>query len=75
MSVTWRLELHFTCENIDYEPNCHRELLLDQQNAKTKKGMFAVAKKAGWIWQHEVLCPHCKTLFRPTLGKKGVNYG
>ena len=59
--VTWRIELHFTCDHNGYDPDCCRKLMLDQLDAPTKKGMYAVAKKAGWIWnkKDKCYCPSC----------------
>lgn len=60
--VTWRTELHFICDQLDdYNPNCHKELSLDQLDAKTKGGMLRIAKKEGWVWdKNKCYCPACK---------------
>lgn len=44
MTVTWRTELHFTCEDgldgeLPFNPDCHGELILDQLDAKTQRGI------------------------------------
>ena len=64
--ITWRKELHFTCTNFldgdNYYPDCVVDLILDQLDAKTKKGMFSKAKKLGWTWNDNktiCYCPDC----------------
>lgn len=60
MSVTWRTELHFTCDEEAYNPSCEGELMLDQLDAKTKKGMFRIAEREGWIRVGDkCYCPSC----------------
>ena len=58
--ITYRKELHFTCDHPYYDPDCHLELLMDQADAPTKKGMWAIAKKVGWTWKdNKCYCPSC----------------
>jgi hypothetical protein len=60
--ITWRSELCFECDfaEIDYNPNCEQTLILDQCDAPTKKGMFAVAKHCGWTWNgNKCFCKSC----------------
>ena len=62
MPITWRTELHFSCDcGLEtYVPNCESDLMLDQLDAKTKKGMFALAKKLGWVRVGDkCYCPYC----------------
>ena len=67
--ITWRTELHFECDDglstdIPYNPDCHEELILDQIDAKTKKGMFGVAKRLGWTWDNQYCrCPSCAKIY------------
>jgi hypothetical protein len=67
--ITWRTELHLTCDVYDlkgpaYYPYCSEELILDQVYAKTRKGMFRVAKDYGWTWDGNLcLCPSCSKQF------------
>jgi hypothetical protein len=78
MGITWRTELHLTCDVYDLDPvmyhkDCEQELLMDQMDAKTKKVMFRVAKKAGWTWDDECcLCPSCSKKYSYLL-KKPLN--
>jgi len=61
--ITWLTELHLTCDTQE-SYDCHKELILDQLSAKTKAGMYQLAKKAGWFWDWNkkiCLCPECKT--------------
>jgi hypothetical protein len=70
MTITYRRELHFTCEGFDligWNPCCEDELLLDQLDAPTKKGMFAKARKAGWTWDKKTLCPSCTKIYNQSL--------
>ena len=62
--ITYRRELHFVCDNEDYNKDCHKELMLDQLDSTTKRGMFSIAKKAGWTWGYpngKCYCPSCST--------------
>jgi hypothetical protein len=69
--ITWRRELHFTCDNIVYEPKCHKELILDQMNAWTKRGMQAIGRKAGWTEEGELcFCPYCSKVRKEAKGKR-----
>ena len=63
--ITWRTELHLTCDGEDHVWS--EELMLDQYDAKTKKGMEALARKIGWTWckDGKCYCPEC------SRGKKG----
>ena len=68
--ITWRTELNLTCDG-DY---CHKELILDQTDAKTKAGMYQLAKKAGWFWDwHKkiCLCPECNKNAPATHHREG----
>jgi len=70
--ITWRKELHFTCDHEGYDPDCHQELMLDQLNAPTKRGMYVVAKKAGWIWiENKCYCPSCAKKYNYLCCLKG----
>ena len=63
MTVTYRRELHLECDNPDShrEVGCYRELMLDQMDARDKRGMKKVARQTGWIIElNRCLCPHCK---------------
>ncbi len=58
--ITWRIELHWVCDHLNYDSDCEKELVLDQLDAKTKKGMFTVAKKEGWVRVGDkCFCPSC----------------
>lgn len=62
--IPWRTELHFMCDG----EKCMQELLLDQMDARTKRGMYAVAMRLGWTWEDvgphhtRTLCPACTVL-------------
>jgi len=47
--ITWRTELHYSCDCEKYNPDCDKELILDQMDAPTQKGMARIAKNAGWV--------------------------
>lgn len=76
MSVTWRQELYFECDGAGaYGTGCSEALGLDQLHAKTKRGMFAYAKKLGWSWNEasegvrraeKAWCPACTAKRRKT---------
>ena len=54
MAVTWRRELYFDCDS------CSTNLCLDQVDAYTKRGMFAIAKREGWVVKGDMCwCPKC----------------
>ena len=60
--IIWQTKLHFICDKdfLIFEPLCEKELILDQTDAKTKKGMFAIAKKIGWVLKNDnCYCPSC----------------
>lgn len=60
--ITWRTELHLTCDQQEfYNPECYDNIMLDQLDAKTKKGMFAIAKKNGWIWDKTKSICYCQS--------------
>jgi len=63
MPVTYRRELLLECDNQDsLEYDCHRELMLDQLDARTKAGMEKYARRRGWVIQGNMcLCPHCSS--------------
>src|SRR5574343_717058 len=68
--ITYRRKLHLICDNayydnLQYNPNCHCELILDQSDAATKSKMMAKALQAGWIVEHGsglCWCPSCAIL-------------
>jgi len=68
--ITWRTELHYACDcyldKVFYNPNCIMEQVLDQRDAKTKKGMASIMKKNGWVKINDKC--YCKSCF-----KKGNN--
>ena len=68
--ITWRTELLFECDI------CSEQLILDQLDAKTKKGMFAVAKKEGWErGKSNCICPECQDFMGLDIERKGENDG
>ena len=65
--ITWRTELYFDCDN------CSNNLCLDRIDAKTKRGMFKIAKEVGWTWTKEkksCLCPKCSNENNNSILKK-----